>query len=175
MKNKTISFFVIALVLIVPSMSANGTLAADYTVNTESQCSNPTLTLYITGGPGTKYNVSTLKAPENTCVTISFHNADPSTVHTFTINAVSSDNVTYFNIYVSAGQTNSSNFWTPNMNKDYKFYCAIPGHDVNGMNGTLIIGTGSQSSPGFSIYSLLLGIFITYGFMRYSKRKKNTN
>ncbi len=124
----------------------SATSPLDYTKNSGSQCTTATMTLFITGGPGEQYNISNLNAPVDTCVAIVFHNAD-TIAHTFTIDSSSSTaNSTPFNIFLNAGKTGSANYMTPKTNMDLKFYCAVPGHEAAGMYGTLIIGTGQNTS-----------------------------
>lgn len=178
MNTKYISFLTIIFVFTLSTYSVGSAVAPAYTFNTPSQCSTPTKELFITGGPGLHYNESTLTAPVNTCVQIKFHNAD-SIYHSFSIEGVSSNNVTYFNIYLNAQLTNASNFWTGNTNSTYKYFCQVPGHDAGGMNGKLIVGTGggsssSKSSPGFSFMTAFAGLFVVYGVaIIYKKKRRN--
>ena len=136
--------------VITSSISIVSAQAPNYTTSTANQCISPAETLFITGGPGEVYNVSTLSAPTSTCVKITLHNAD-TIIHTFTINAISANNISYFNIYSKSQQTYSSNFWTPSQAMTIKFFCSVPGHEEAGMVGTLKIvsnaNANSISSP----------------------------
>ena len=164
----------VAIVTFVFLLSSVGMVTAQtptYAIPTADQCKTPNKTLFITGGPGDLYNVTTLNAPTSTCVKITFHNAD-TVDHTFTINAISSDNVTYFNIYSKSGQTNSSNFWTPSKSMSLNFICIVPGHEAAGMVGTLKVGS-SSSAPGFEFIPLVLGLFVATGLVTTYRKRKN--
>ncbi len=172
MKYKIISFSLMVFIFMLSTFSMVNATEPSYMVDTKNQCSVPTVTKFITGGPGESYNVSKLTVPTSTCVKIVFHNGG-SLSHTFSIDAVKSDNVTYFNIALAPGKTNSSNFWTPNVNKDYKFFCQVPGHDAAGMHGTLVVGKGSpsKSSPGFGAVSAILSLGAILGVIKFSRMK----
>ena len=171
MKRKTISFYLVVLVFVLSTVTmVSAKPAVDYTVNTKDQCANPTKTVSVEGKTGNKYNVSTINVPESTCVKIVFQNTD-NIEHTFSIDAVSADNVTYFNIYTTAGQTVSSNFWTPSVAKTYQYYCQVPGHKEDGMYGSLVVGNPS-SSPGFGLYTVFLAFGLMFVSLRYFKRKR---
>ena len=123
--------------------------------------------------------MSTLNVPVNACVKITFQNKDVIE-HTFTFDANVIDNITYFNIYEVGGQTASSNFWTGNVSQTLQFYSAFPGHKAYGMYGSMVIGTGgnstsSPSSPRFEIFSvfLSLGVIFTFNFPSYAYNNKN--
>lgn len=140
---------------------------------TANQCDNPTVNLLLGTTPtGTKYNESTLNAPLNTCVKITFQNTDTKD-HTFRIDADSANNVTYFNIYTNPGDTNTSNFMTPNKAMSIQYYCAEPNHKDQGMVGTLVVGGSSGSSPGFDALSLFVALFTVATIFTVYKKKKN--
>ena len=171
--NKFIVFVVASIFLLSTISMVSASTTADYHVDSGDQCTTATAKLFITGGPGEHYNVTTLKADKNTCVAIVFHNAD-STDHTFTIAADSTNNVTYFNIYLAGGATNTSNFMTPNANLKIKYYCAVPGHEANGMYGTLEVGTvKSGSSPGFEALPVVFGLFVAVGVVTAYKKRQH--
>ena len=171
--NKLIVLFVASIFLLSTISMVSASAAADYTVDSGNQCTTATAKLFITGGPGEKFNVTTLKADKNTCVAIVFHNAD-STEHTFTIAADSTNSVAYFNIYLAAGATNTSNFMTPNADVKLKYYCAVPGHEANGMLGYLEVGTvKSGSSPGFEALPVVFGLFVAVGVVTAYKKRQH--
>ncbi len=147
--------------------------APAYETDSGNQCSNPSLTLAIKGQSGESYNVSTLSAPVSTCVRITFYNSD-TIGHTFTIAANSADNVSYFNIYLPGGKTNSSNFLTPSSAVNLQYYCQVPGHEANGMFGTLKVGSSTKSSPGFEVTSVFIGLLAVGGLVIVSKKKRSS-
>lgn len=164
-RKKTFFFIVSAFLLsILSTSSALGfTIIADDQTVTPSQCTTPTKTLYVGVIIGSMaFNVTSLNAPKNSCVEIVFHNADPSMVHTFTINEDTANNITLFNIYSAGTESHSLNFLTPNADMSITYYCAVPGHYASGMKGTLKIGTdssGSGSAPGFEVIPVFIGLF----------------
>ena len=173
MKYKTLSFFLMVFLFMLSTFSMANAANPAYMTDTQSQCSVPTVHVFVTGGPGEVYNNSKITVPQSTCVEFTFHNAG-TLDHTFSINAVKSDNVTYFNIYLTPNQTASRNFWTPSVNKDYKFFCQVPGHEAAGMYGTLIVGKGStsKSSPGFTALPVFLGLGAFATIVAFTKIKR---
>ena len=146
----------------------------DYKVDTGSQCSTATVTFHIQAQAGDQYNVTKFTVSKGACVAVSFYDSD-SVDHAFTIDANSANNVTAFNIYITQGQTKVSNFQAPNKDVTIKFYCSVPGHEQNGMYGSLTVGNGSssKSSPGFEMVPLLFGLFVTAGAVSIYKKRKN--
>lgn len=117
---------------------------------TPNQCADAIITFHIGIDPtGRKYNESSLNAPKNTCIKIILHNTDIKD-HTFRIDADATNVVYYFNLYTNPGETNSSNFLTPNKAMSIQYYCAEPNHKANGMVGTLIISNLESSSSSNS-------------------------
>ena len=165
------SVFTLSMVAMVSASQVSST--QDLTVTTDDQCTTPTVTLFIGTASGTKYNESTLSAPVNTCVKVTFTNSD-IVDHTFRIDAVSADSVAYFNIYTDPGTTVSSNFMTPNKDVALTYYCAEEGHEAKGMKGTLNVGSPSSggSSPGFEAFSLVFGLVSLAAVAAVYKKKK---
>ena len=178
MKIRILTFLVLVTLLNL-SLFLNPGVSIDYTQDSGNQCNIPTLTLHISCDSNSfAYNVTSINAPKNTCVTIIYSN--PSTVaHTFTIDSVASDNVSYFNIYLNPGVSATANFITPNLDKTYQFYCSVPGHKAAGEVGNLIVGLGSpsssQTSTDVSIIPTsdfpMFTIFLAIPFLVFTKRK----
>lgn len=173
MKIKYVSFFIMVFIFMVSSIGTVTAANPTYETSTSNQCSTPTENLFISADKSSiTYNTSTLTASKNTCVAIDFTN--PSSLdHTFSIDAISSDNVTYFNIFVKAGTNGTSNFLTPNVDVTLKYYCQVPGHEQDGMYGSLIVGKGSStSSPGFELPIVIVSMFAVVAIVKFYKMKR---
>ena len=179
MKIRILTFLVLVTLLNL-SLFLNPGVSIDYTQDSGNQCTTPTLTFYISSDSNSfAYNVTSLQAPKNMCVAIIYSN--PSTVaHTFTIDSVASDNVSYFNIYLIPGVIETANFLTPNLDKTYQFYCSVPGHKAAGEVGNLIVGVGSPSSSqsNQTVANIvptsdfpMFTIFLAIPFLIFIKRK----
>lgn len=135
---------------------------AEKTVTTDT-CSNPTMSVTIAGQSGFKFNVTEIKVPKDTCVKFTFVNED-SLIHDFTVTGV--DSMDTFQIpEVNKGVAKSIVIKTPNVDTTTDFYCSVPGHREQGMEGKLVIGSGGDdanksSSPGFELLPAFLALFV---------------
>lgn len=162
----------------------------DYTVSTGNQCFDPKVQVSIAPVSGkNEFNVTTIIVPKNTCVNINFPNSD-IVEHTITIDAVASDNISFYNLYISTAMFASQTFLTPNKDGTYQFYCAVPGHRAAGEFGDLVVGTDTPSTQNsqnsvntsksnstntistsdFSLSFSILGMLVVVLFLKKGKR-----
>lgn len=115
------------------------------------QCTTPTEFIAVEARSDLSFNVSTISLPKDTCVKITFVNADTSAFHDLVVDAVSGWEG--FEIVAEAGETHSLLVMTPNADIDTKFYCSVPGHREAGMEGTFKVGdsgdANASGTPGF--------------------------
>lgn len=131
-------------IFIVSSVFTLQVVASNYQTTSSNQCSTASVTFNIQGESLDRYNVTTFAVVPSACVAVAFRNVD-TIDQSFTIDAISASNVAFFTIYDRPNQVQTVNFLVPNANMTIKYYCAVPGHEANGMYGNLTVGTGSSS------------------------------
>ena len=143
-----------------------------------------------------KFNVTEIKVDKGECFTIVIQNTDSTEEHDFVIDEVGGGNHSVIDANLAGpnidhvdfdsetptsdygyGTTgiNKFNVQAPNVDATFVYYCDVPGHRQNGMEGKLIVGNGasSKSSPGFDSISMIFGIFtiasVVTIFRKYKK------
>ncbi len=126
-------------------------------------CDNPTLTLAVSS-KNTKYNVTEIRVPKDTCVQIIYENKD-NYAHDISVAEVPNE-FSGFHIHLEGIGVANTTFLTPDKDVTYLYYCTVPGHREAGMEGKLIVGEGSAEDtagvPGFEL-PMILGTLLAIG------------
>ncbi len=147
----------VLFLIAISIMAFSSLFTASAVTQGEPPCDNPEVTVALEA-KNTKFNVTEIKVPKDTCIKIVLVNKD-DIEHDITIDPHPDDGFDGINLDVGPLQTNSTTFRTPNKDVTYDFYCEIPGHRGQGMEGKFIVGKGNSSSaPGFEVSLSFIGI-----------------
>lgn len=120
-----------------------------------TECSTPTLEVTIKSQPGLKFDKDKIEVPRATCVKITLINEDLDIEHDFTVDGKSGDSgIEEVYIPVTGGVTASFNVTTPDADVTFDFYCSVQGHRAAGMEGSFVVGEGSDEddTPAFGFW-----------------------
>ncbi|MHA2027804.1 MAG: cupredoxin domain-containing protein [Candidatus Kariarchaeaceae archaeon] len=164
MRNKIIYLFTTLFIVILMNSIPTSVAQEDHH-DADSDCHDATEFITIEAHASeVSYNKDDLTVSKNTCVQITFMNKNPLVEHDFTIDDFGGPHTDRIHIHLDNSTDGhmgmgmkSINVTTPDVDKTFKFYCTVLGHEPT-MNGNLIVGEGSSeddSLPGFEFLILL--------------------
>lgn len=156
--------------MLIPAVSA----AHSYGNETTSDCDTPTEKITISAHKtGFSFDKTELTVSRGVCIQLTFTNI-AILEHDFVIDNFdfTSGKDTLYILLNSEG-SKTLNFTTPDLDKTYKFFCAVPGHEKGGMKGKLIVGEGSEEddAPGFGLLFAFFALFAMTATITRFKRK----
>ncbi len=137
-------------------------------------CDNPTFTVAV-AAENTRYNVTEIRVPKNTCVQLIFENKD-NVEHDISADPIEGE-FSGFAVHLLTAGVGNTTFQTPNKDVTYPVYCTIPGHREAGMEAKLIVGEGSQEDtagvPGFEVPAMFAALIAVSLAVVVKSRKRN--